>query len=445
MMPQYDPQPEPTPDLGGNAPNILNPQYGKYKPPTIDELQNKPSSSQPSSTASSKPDDVLKRFGNIPSPDLGLYKNIAGVQENQAKTQYQQNQKEQEALYGDKGLFQKQSQTIQDQLNLNNEQYKQWVSNNDKSKDALNEVQSKYPMLSRQDVINNMSTGHKLVSAALVMLGSGRGDTPIDQNPAWHAFNQSLDDVVTSNKIGYEREHQNIMQTKLFNDQTFSTAMAKSQSDADIKLNLLKNNAALVASQARKLTPEEQAQQSQNTATMASAATKQAADQLRVNTQMQLYNLKMQQSQLEAAARGKYQEEHMRTVVPTVQTDSRGNTLTDQQGNPIIKDQVEDMFISPSLRGEAAKKSQESYEISSILNKVGIAIDRRDSDTAKILSQELKDKHGVELPPDTWKISFWKTGLMDAKAAINDMRVKYANSGRDYLQSSSFAPLPQQK
>src|SRR6185503_4839065 len=245
----------------------------------------------PQKVEASKVSQTMAGLGDFPQPNYEIYKKLGSAAERESNLKGEQEQKK---LVGEEGLYNKYTETLNGQLDFQNKAYTSWLASNDKAKEGLDQVQSKYPMMSRGDVIANMSIGQKLTTAALTMIVAGTG-VPIDKNPAWGAFNQSLDDVVQSQRIGYERERANIMQKKVFDDQTFNVANAKARDDAQIRENILKNNMAMLDVKSQQLSGPEKAQHLKDLGTLARSNIDMTLDQLRLSTQQQLYSLKMQQ------------------------------------------------------------------------------------------------------------------------------------------------------
>lgn len=127
---------------------------------------------------------------------------------------------------------------IGNQINLQNAIYTDWLQNSKQAQKDIDTVQSKYPNLTRADILANMSVGEKITTSVLTALGavfSGKGE----ENPALKILNRNLDESILQQSLNYDRQMKNIMTKKVIDDDTFRASLDQAKSNFEMQNNNL--------------------------------------------------------------------------------------------------------------------------------------------------------------------------------------------------------------
>lgn len=280
--------------LGGKeSPSRYSLGLSEFKPSTFEQSGESvaPKEASRKSVYEALDEEVLKGLPGFPT-EFSEYAKTAG------KTAKMEAEKTSEAAKMGKEELAKFQNLIGNSITLQNNIYTNWLETSEQAKKGIDEIQAKYPTLTRADILSNMSTGEKITTAVLTALGavfSGKGE----ENPALKVLNRTMDESILQQSINYDREMKNLMQKKMINDDTFKVATENARSNFDMQKNNL-DTALRIIDLSRSERSKDELQLVEDNATN---MIKMQVATAKMNYDLQVFELKQQQSMFKAKMR----------------------------------------------------------------------------------------------------------------------------------------------
>lgn len=359
-------------------------------------------------------------------------KELGAIAQNQGDVAKYRAEREKSAFQETQGNLEKYTDVLQGQLDLQNQVYTDWMQRDAKARDALDGLQAKYPTLTRAELVNNMSVGEKITSSLLTLLGAASGAPP-DKNPALAVFNRSLDEVIANQNLNYERERQNIVQTKMFSDQTFNVASSNIQAIGNLNSNLLQNQLALTQAKASIASEEE---------ILANARSAEDSIKLqiinsRLADQRARYELSLQERQYDFMRQTDKFERFAVATVPVASPTGGGKFEVKFQ-------QSQGFFLNKDAKAKALEQNVKNVDAIKQLQFLEQAIKAEDKGEVRTQAALLSSPpYNIKLPDvDGWLVGkFAAKDVLSGGGAINNAIRTLAESSNEILNNATFAPL----
>lgn len=359
------------------------------------------------STVKSTPevDSMMQMLGTM----QGTYDKFAKESGEKTRLQGEREQSELKALTdAETGLLPKQQAVLEGQLTMLNDKYTDYLQAEKGSKEELDKVAMKYPVLSRADVISNMSAGEKVFTGLMAVLGS-LGNTPPDKNPALAVFNKQVDDAVAKNKQNYDRARQDVLQKHLWDNDDFEVFQRKVTSQNAMTNNIFNNGIALAKAKSMIKGQEER-----------NLDAKISADALRVGQQANMLNTYAVLQNMNTAKR-KLEFDQKQDVLGRHRTVQEFGI--DEAGNLVASKPKYATWKTGDLAEKGSAANEEDIGALNIINPMLIAIKRGDKNNVSTLIEAAK-KYKYQFPKtEHFFASFTSPkDVMESGAAVDEIR-----------------------
>ena len=184
------------------------------------------------------------------------------------------------------------------QIDLQNQIYTSKLESDKSFERDIDDIQSKYPALTRSDVVANMSTTEKVTTALLTVLGGAFSQVG-EQNPALAVLNRNLDAAVAQQSENYQRAMNELIMKKKLNDEEFQYALENARANFDMQAKGLDVGLKIVDLSKSELRPGE----AQDIETAVSSAIKLQKEAMLTNYKLQKFGIQQQATMFDAKMR----------------------------------------------------------------------------------------------------------------------------------------------